>query len=138
VRAGGFATLTVIGSNGDDVIDLGGITGVNVFIAAKAGDDVLLGGNGDDILSGGDGDDILIDNVGADQLFGGAGDDVLLGGPGAKLSGGPGSNVLIGGTPFTDDPPLDPAPLQRVPEPATMLLLATGAAAIATRRRRCA
>jgi len=116
----GFATLTVVGSQLDDAIDLSGIIGVNVFVAAKDGNDIVVGGTGDDVLTGGNGDDILIGGPGADALFGGPGDNVLLDGGGGGI----------------EPPDPTPLPLQAVPEPATMLLLGMGLGASVVRRRR--
>src|SRR5262249_3075030 len=73
-------TLTLVGLDGDDVLDGSGLSAGAVTLAAAAGksNDVLIGSAGDDVL------------------LGGAGDDVLLGGPGQDtLNGGPGNNILI-------------------------------------------
>ncbi len=37
----GFETLTIVGSELDDVVSLSGVSGLNVFVAAKDGDDVV-------------------------------------------------------------------------------------------------
>jgi Ca2+-binding RTX toxin-like protein len=116
----GFTTLTIIGSQLDDAIDLSGISGVNAFVAAKDGNDVVVGGHGDDVLTGGKGDDVLIGGPGADSLFGGPGNNVLLDGGG-------------GGTIEPPDP--EPLPLQTVPEPATILLVGLGLGAFIVGRR---
>jgi Ca2+-binding RTX toxin-like protein len=113
--------VVVNGTNGDDVITIGGdASGVSVIglaaqvniTGAEAANDRLtintLGG--DDVMdasglsaaaialtaNGGDGDDVLIGGDGNDTLTGGAGDDILIGGPGVDvLDGGPGDNILI-------------------------------------------
>jgi Ca2+-binding RTX toxin-like protein len=114
-------TVTVSGSNGDDVALVTGAAGqatVNglaaaitllhgeaasdrLVVNALAGDDVVdasglpagvLGLTAD----GGAGADVLIGSAGDDILLGGDGDDVLIGGPGVDiLDGGPGDNVVI-------------------------------------------
>jgi Ca2+-binding RTX toxin-like protein len=113
--------VLVEGTNGDDVITVGGSSGAATIIGLHA--TVAVSGvepardaleirtlAGDDVVEasglaasvatltadGGDGDDVLIGSAGADTLRGAAGDDVLLGGPGVDtLDGGPGSNIVI-------------------------------------------
>jgi Ca2+-binding RTX toxin-like protein len=113
--------VLVEGTNGDDVITVGGSSGAATIIGlhatvavsgaepardaleirALAGDDVVeASGLAASVATltadGGDGDDVLIGSAGADTLRGAAGDDVLLGGPGVDtLDGGPGSNIVI-------------------------------------------
>jgi Ca2+-binding RTX toxin-like protein len=116
----GFTTLTIVGSLLDDAIELSGITGVNVFVAAKDGDDIVIGGRGDDVITGGKGDDVLNGGPGADSLFGGPGDNILLDG---------------GGSLRIEPPDPEPLPAQAVPEPATMLLLGLGLGASVVRKR---
>lgn len=118
----GFSTLTVVGSNLDDAIALGQIFGLDVFVAARDGDDIVVGGHGNDTITGGNGDDTLIGGGGLDRLFGGLG-----------------NNLLIGGGPTGDVDPPDPVALphlQTVPEPATMMLMSLGLGVSAVRRRR--
>jgi Ca2+-binding RTX toxin-like protein len=113
-------TVTINGTNGDDVITLAidngalVVTGLaakvvvehfdvndTIHIAGLGGDDVItasgLGINGPQlILDGGDGADVLIGGAGNDTLLGGPGDDILIGGGGLDvLDGGPGDNVVI-------------------------------------------
>jgi Ca2+-binding RTX toxin-like protein len=113
--------VIVSGTNGDDVVAVGGgagavgVTGVHAAVTitnaepandkltidALAGDDVVLA---PDLasssvaltLEGGAGDDVLIGSAGNDTLSGRDGDDILVGGAGLDvLDGGAGDNVLI-------------------------------------------
>jgi Ca2+-binding RTX toxin-like protein len=74
--------LTIMGLDGDDVIDGSGIDAGSMLLSvdAGAGDDLAIGGEGPDTLKGGDGDDVLIGGAGVDTLDGGAGDNVLIDG----------------------------------------------------------
>jgi Ca2+-binding RTX toxin-like protein len=116
-------TVTVNGTNGDDVVVAAGqgsdfqVRGLSTAIAvigaapsadritirSLAGSDVLDASGvaaGSMLLTGdmGAGDDVAIGGDGDDTLLGGDGDDVLLGGPGTDtLDGGAGDNVLIDG-----------------------------------------
>ena len=117
----GFSALTIVGSNLDDTISLSQVIGLHVFVAAKDGDDIVVGGPGDDVFTCGNGDDVLIGGGGCNRLFGGRG-----------------SNVLINGGPSGVEPP-DPTPLphlEPVPEPATLVLVSCGLGATFLRRRR--
>lgn len=110
-------TITVIGGDGNDTIQLTGLMFPgqamildggkgNDRITGSAGaddlrggdgDDALDGGKGDDMLNGGKGADVLQGRAGADQLLGGAGNDTLLGGDGNdSLNGGDGNDTLNG------------------------------------------
>jgi Ca2+-binding RTX toxin-like protein len=114
-------TITVNGTNGDDVILAAGqngtanVTGlpasVRILNAEPANDRLIVRAlGGDDIVSasgllasaiaftadGGDGDDVIVGSDGNDRLNGEAGDDVVDGGPGAdQLSCGPGNDVVL-------------------------------------------
>ena len=118
---GAADTVTVDGTNGDDVVVAQGQDGSatvlglaalvrvehaepdrdRLTVLARAGDDVVLAGGlaASAILfaaDGGDGDDILVGGSGGDALSGAAGDDVLVGGPGAdQLSCGDGADTAI-------------------------------------------
>ena len=70
----------ILGGDGDDVIQLSGISGLTFAITA-------LGGRGDDVLVGTPG------NV---KLFGGPGDDVLINMPGNCFSRGTGNRYRVG------------------------------------------
>jgi Ca2+-binding RTX toxin-like protein len=114
-------TVGVVGTSGDDVIQVSGdssgtsvlglaarvnITGAEgasdrLTITALAGDDVveasgLAAGAIRLTADGGPGDDILSGGAGNDTLLGGDDNDVLLGGPGIDvLDGGLGDNTVI-------------------------------------------
>ena len=100
----GFDVETVIGGNGDDMLDGGDDPHT---LTGGPGDDVLIGGNTDDTLNGGDGNDRLAGGGGNDTLQGGAGNDQLDGGQGNDtidgdtgddtLDGGQGNDTLDGG-----------------------------------------
>jgi Ca2+-binding RTX toxin-like protein len=114
-------TVTVNGTNGDDVIlsqgqnGLATVTGLTAFVrienAEPANDRLLLKARaGDDVAiaaglvasaigytaDGGDGDDVLIGSDGDDVLSGESGDDIMIGGPGAdQISCGPGDDIAV-------------------------------------------
>jgi len=118
---GAADTITIDGTNGDDVIlVVGNANGVSIFglgavinitgfeaandrivIKGLAGDDVveasgLAAGSIQLVADGGAGADVLVGGDGADVLAGGDGDDVLIGGLGLDvLDGGAGDNVVI-------------------------------------------
>ena len=77
------------GGDGEDLVIVGGATGVTFDLGAAR---VEMG-------KGGEGNDTLL-TTGADTIIanGGAGNDTLVGGPGEDiLEGGPGADVLVGG-----------------------------------------
>jgi Ca2+-binding RTX toxin-like protein len=91
----GFDVETVIGGNGDDMLDGG--DDPHTLIGGP-GDDTLIGGNTDDTLNGGEGNDRLAGGGGNDTLRGGAGNDQLDGGEGNDtVDGGAGDDTLAGG-----------------------------------------
>jgi Ca2+-binding RTX toxin-like protein len=118
---GAADTVTVEGTNGNDVILVSGdasgtsVTGlharVNITGAEAANDRLVVNAlDGDDVVAaqglaasaiqltanGGNGNDVLIGGAGNDTLIGGPGDDVLIGGPGQDvLDGAPGNDTLI-------------------------------------------
>ena len=118
----GFQELVILGGDGDDVIQLSGISGLTFPITA-------LGGPGDDVLVGTPG------NV---NLFGGPGDDVLIVMPGNCFSRGTGADIVLGGGcdagPEPAIAPL-PRPLAETPEPSGLSLIATVLAGIAVTSR---
>ncbi len=114
-------TVTIQGTNGDDVIQVVqdgndvvvlGLAATVRIIGFEVGiDRILINGlGGDDVVEasgrstvgiaadGGAGDDVLIGGGGNDTLLGGAGDDVLLGDGGLDLlDGGDGDDIEIQG-----------------------------------------
>jgi hypothetical protein len=108
----GFQELVILGGDGDDVIQLSGISGLTFAITA-------LGGRGDDVLVGTPG------NV---KLFGGPGDDVLISMPGNCFSRGSGADIVLGGgCDAGPEPTISPLPRQmaQTPEPGGLVLLGT-------------
>lgn len=84
-------TATLIGGNGNNVINAVGFTAGSVILQGLAGNDALLGGSQGDTLNGG---------IGNDTLNGGSGDDLLTGGPGRdRLTGEPGRDRFSFTTP---------------------------------------
>jgi Ca2+-binding RTX toxin-like protein len=80
----GNDTVTLLGSYGNSVVDLGG------------GNDTFTGGVGRDGISGGDGNDIIFGLGGSDQLTGQNGNDTLRGGLGNdKLTGGDDGDIFV-------------------------------------------
>jgi Ca2+-binding RTX toxin-like protein len=109
----GFQELVILGGDGDDVIQLSGISGLTFEITA-------LGGAGNDVLVGTPG------NV---KLFGGPGDDVLTLSPGNCFSRGTGADVVLGsGCDAGPEPQIAPLPREAAdaPEPGGFLLIGTG------------
>lgn len=120
--------VEVVGTNGDDVIQVRGlsagqlVTGLTSSVAVLHADPVptdritVSAASGDDVVSGsglrapaglalkgGNGNDVLVGSQGDDDIFGEAGDDVLIGGPGRdRLDGGPGDNILLEGEVVVD------------------------------------
>ena len=113
----GFQDLVILGGDGDDVINLSGISGLTFAITA-------LGGSGNDVLIGTPG------NV---KLFGGPGDDVLVVMPGNCFSRGTGADIVLGGgCDAGPEPAFAPLPRQIVvtPEPGGLWLLGSGLAGL--------
>lgn len=89
VQGATIGVLDIVGTTGDDVIDMRGIVLKNVHqidgdagadvIHGSAGADTIFGGAGNDELFGEDGDDIFVfgGEAGADVAHGGAGYDTL-------------------------------------------------------------
>jgi hypothetical protein len=117
----GFEELVILGGNGDDVIQLSGISGLTFAITA-------LGGPGNDVLVGTPG------NV---KLFGGPGDDVLVSTPGNCFSRGTGADIVLGaGCDAGPEPLVVPLPRETAatPEPGGFWLIATALALAVTSR----
>lgn len=79
-----FATLTLVGSENADDIDLanGGTNsfqGNHATVLARGGNDQVVGGDGTDVLDGGEGDDDIAGWNGADTLVPGEGMDEVYG-----------------------------------------------------------
>ena len=117
----GFQELVILGGNGDDVIQLSGISGLTFPILAL----------------GGPGNDVLIGTPGNVKLFGGPGDDVLISMPGNCFSRGTGNDIVLGGgCDAGPEPAIAPLPRQvaDTPEPGGLWLVATGLALAVTSR----
>ena len=82
--------ILVLGGEGNDVIDLSGVTDPNIVfeIDGGAGDDIIKlgaghgvvrGGEGDDVIYGSDGDDIIYGDGGSDKIYAKGGNDVVFG-----------------------------------------------------------
>ncbi len=97
---GSFTKVLVRSGEGDDVIDLSGVTagaGLTFDIETGAGNDIvklgagamgkalIKGQEGDDSLEGGGGDDIIFGGLGADDLKGGGGVDWVFGDDGKAV-----------------------------------------------------
>jgi Ca2+-binding RTX toxin-like protein len=108
----GFQELVILGGDGDDVIQLSGISGPTFAITA-------LGGPGNDVLVGTPG------NV---KLFGGPGNDVLIVMPGNCFSRGTGDDIVLGsGCDAGPEPAIAPLPRPsaETPEPGGLSLIGT-------------
>lgn len=96
--------LTVVGDDGNNVINLSEVTGaffnanLEIIVDGDDGDDFITGRL--DIastLNGGDGTDVLVGGTQADSLSGGDGQDLLNGGDGNDtLNGGDGGDIING------------------------------------------
>jgi len=103
-------TLGIEGSESDDLVTLGDLTGFAgpIIFVAGGGDDLydasatavasrFLGGAGNDTFLGGSGNDTVDGGTGADSLSGGSGIDSLKGNSGNDtLAGGAGNDFLNG------------------------------------------
>ena len=90
------ASVSVIGDNGNDLLDAAALT-INVSLQGNAGADTLRGGSGNDDLNGNSEDDSIDGGAGNDSLQGGAGNDVLIGAAGNDTVLGQGGNDSITG-----------------------------------------
>ena len=118
----GFQELVILGGNGDDVIQLNGISGLTFPILAL----------------GGPGNDMLIGTPGNVKLFGGPGDDVLISMPGNCFSRGTGNDIVLGGgCDAGPEPAFAPLPRQTAPtpEPGGLLLIGTALVGVALTSR---
>ncbi len=88
---------SILGTAGDDVIDMSDATGPMTLFGGL-GNDRLIGGRFADVLNGGLGNDLLEAGDGDDRLYGDDGDDTLDGGAGRdSLRAGNGDDLLMGG-----------------------------------------
>ncbi len=88
---------TLIGTDGNDVLD-GSASDQEVIILAGDGDDTITGSALDDDLFGQAGDDTIVDGLGDTEAGGGDGHDYVVALSGLNtLNGDSGNDVLIGG-----------------------------------------
>jgi Ca2+-binding RTX toxin-like protein len=82
----GLDVLSILGGQGDDVIDASNLPGnqIGLHIDGGAGNDVILGSQGSDTVIGGQGNDVAVLGGGDDTFVWNPGDgsDVVDGGPG--------------------------------------------------------
>ena len=89
VSTDGLTEIRIWTGDGDDTIDLSGLS-IPTMVYAGAGDDTIVGGSGDDIVLGGAGSDIVT---------GAGGDDLLIGGDDAdRVVGSSGNDILVSGS----------------------------------------
>lgn len=124
IAASALTSLSVFTGDGDNVIDLSGVSAssfsalttivVNAGdghdsitgspdladnIAGDDGNDTLTGQGGDDTLDGGNGDDSIVGGAGIDSIIGDDGDDAIDGGAdGDTIASGDGADTIIAGT----------------------------------------
>lgn len=85
------------GDNGNDVLEIGGGTGMS-FLDGGEGTDILIGGQGNNSLDGGTGNDSIRGGAGVDIVNGGDGADLVDAGAGNdEITGGKGADYLKGG-----------------------------------------
>jgi Ca2+-binding RTX toxin-like protein len=82
----------VSGGAGNDDVNASGVTASSVTISGGDGDDALTGGSAADEISGGAGDDTITGGVGNDSVYGGADSDQFI------WNNGDGSDLVEGGT----------------------------------------
>lgn len=90
------ASVSVIGDNGNDLLDASALT-LSVSLQGNSGADTLKGGSGNDDLNGNSEDDSIDGGAGNDSLQGGAGNDVLVGAAGNDTVLGQGGNDSLTG-----------------------------------------
>ncbi len=71
-------SLTIRGSEADDIINASDSTGILTIEGGK-GDDEINSGSGNDIISGGGGKDLIVGGAGEDTIDGEMGDDDIVG-----------------------------------------------------------
>ncbi len=72
------ASFTIIGSNGDDTVNLDGSSVLSSNISTHGGNDTVIGGAKADIISTGNGNDIVNGSAGFDIISLGSGNDVVI------------------------------------------------------------
>lgn len=89
--------IIAVGGEGDDIIDLSGVSTITFELEGGAGRDTIKGGHGGGIIRGGVGDDLLLKGgSGDDLIFGNEGSDVIEAGDGADIVLGDGGEVSEG------------------------------------------
>jgi len=87
-----------LAGGGADVVTLGNLGVLNVYVDGEPGSDTLRGAGSDDTLCGGRGDDLITGGAGNDRIVGGAGFDTLLGEAGNdRICGGRNADTIDGG-----------------------------------------
>ncbi|WP_431024660.1 hypothetical protein [Halomonas sp. H5] len=96
----GVSRILVRGGEGDDLIDLSGVTSIAAEVYGGEGNDTIRLGGGDDLVYGGLGHDVIEVVEGGDNIIiGGRGDD--------DIQGGSGNDLIFGGVVFLNgDAPL--------------------------------
>lgn len=100
--------VTIIGTDGDDVLKGRTVDPIDGFGGGDAVDDVIAGRGGNDDISGLGGNDIICGGDGDDKILGGPGNDLIISGFGAddidageghdRVYGGPDRDTILGGT----------------------------------------
>src|SRR6266850_977151 len=92
----GVKKIAVQAGEGNDVVNLSGIS-LPSAVDGRGGADTITGGGGADTLHGGTGNDSIVGGFGPDQLFGDDGDDkidAVDGTPDPKVDGGAGNDTI--------------------------------------------
>ena len=99
-----FSEIHFYGGQGNDYFE--NKTDIDLFAAARPGDDTIIGGNGINRIYGNQGDDHIVGGPLADKLYGGHDDDLIEGLGGNDeirpmigtntVYGGPGNDWILG------------------------------------------
>ena len=90
------SSVTILGGDGDDVID--GYDAERRIVAyGDSGNDLIVGGDGNDYLSGGQGNDVLYGFGGNDVIFGDSGNDAIVWYHSGLYFGSGGNDIVDGG-----------------------------------------
>lgn len=93
----GLKSITIVGGDQNDYIEVSDRIKVPVNIYAKDGDDRIVGGRGSNRIEGGAGNDTIYGGPGHDRLYGGDGHDRIHGRSGNDtIDGGSGNDTLFG------------------------------------------